>query len=64
MTHPDILKMERDGCLDYPNEPKYIGDCLYCNHGLYDDYAHCESRDGMFCDLDCCHAFYNIEEKL
>ncbi len=63
MTHPDILKMERDGCPDYPAEPRYVGICLYCNHQVYDDYDYCESRDGIFCDLVCCHAFYNIEEN-
>ncbi len=61
MTHPDIEKIEKLGCLN-PTDYAVIGDCRYCGSPLYDDgFEHTKSMDGLFCDIDCCHEFYSIE---
>ncbi len=61
MTHPDILKMERFGELETAAEPKRIGECNYCGAILYDSMTEMtESADGLFCDVDCCHSYYEI----
>lgn len=63
MTHPDILKMERLGELDYSPEPRRVGECSYCGGLLYDRMDHLvAAADGMFCDMDCCHSYYEIRE--
>ncbi len=63
MTHPDILKMERLGDLNYLSEPRRIGECSYCGGLLYDRMDHLvAAADGMFCDMDCCHSYYEIRE--
>lgn len=61
MTHPDILKMERFGEAEPTPEPRRIGECGYCGAPLYDHMAElAESADGLFCDLECCHSYYEI----
>lgn len=61
MTHPDILKMERFGELESAPQPRRIGECSYCGNLLYDHMGEImESTDGMFCDIDCCHSYYEI----
>ncbi len=61
MTHPDILITERFGYVDYPKNAVKIGECHYCGANLYDDNIESvESIDGRFCDIDCCHEFYEI----
>ncbi|MEE1013450.1 MAG: hypothetical protein U0L92_03950 [Clostridia bacterium] len=61
MTHPDILKMERFGTLNPDVTPRKIGECHYCGESLYDDMPELtESKDGLFCDMACCHEYYEI----
>lgn len=61
MTHPDILKMEKDGCLDPIQSFNKVGECHYCGENLYDDSVELvESIDGKFCHMDCCLEFYEI----
>lgn len=61
MTHPDILRMEKFGELYPAEENVAIGKCLYCGEMIYDgDPVYAESIDGFFCDIDCCHNFYEI----
>lgn len=61
MTHPDILKMERFGNLNPNAMPRKTGTCLYCGEALYDDMPELtQSMDGLFCDLSCCHEYYEI----
>lgn len=62
MTHPDILKMERDGYLDSPHKPKLIGICDYCGDDIYDDCDAVESSDYIFCDIKCCFDYYGIRK--
>ncbi len=63
MTHPDILKMERWGELSPTPEPRRIGECSYCGGLLYDQMENLvAAADGMFCDMDCCHSYYEIRE--
>lgn len=62
MTHPDIVKMEKFGCLDPETPLRRIGNCLCCGEELYDDgLALVESTDGIFCSLACCHEYYEIQ---
>lgn len=64
MTHPDILKMERYGALEAVEEPRRIGECLFCGASLYDQMTDwVESAEGLFCDLDCCHSYYEIRMR-
>jgi hypothetical protein len=61
MTDPDILKMERFGTLNPDAQIRKVGECLYCGEALYDDMPEImESTDGKFCDLACCHEYYEI----
>lgn len=64
MTHPDILKMERFGEL-YPTESaRQVGFCLYCGQILFEDSPELTfSQDGSFCDMDCCHGYYEIRQS-
>lgn len=61
MTHPDIIKTERFGSL-YPNyKPETVGSCLFCGEDVYDDMPDSvKSRDGVFCDTECCRRYYDI----
>lgn len=62
MTHPDILKMERFGELDPMDSSIPMGKCVYCGEYLYHNQTELtESIDGFFCDLDCCHKYYEIQ---
>ena len=61
--HPDIVSVNRTG---YPrdwfrHDREIIGECRFCNEKITDGYEHVESCDGMFCDMDCCHSFYDIQ---
>ena len=63
MTHPDIVRMERHGCLRPKEEPEPIGVCRYCGTELFRDGAPLvESPEGRFCDMECCCAYYGIEQ--
>lgn len=62
MTHPDILTMERFGELEPIREPRQIGECCYCGAPLYENMTElAESTDALFCDMDCCHAYYETD---
>lgn len=52
MTHPDILKMERDGFLG--PAPKVVGRCRGCGADIAEG-SYCQvSPDGyMFCSSEC-----------
>ncbi len=60
MTHPEIKEAELFGypLHDMPSEP--IGKCEFCGDDIYSKHA--KSSDGLFCDLTCCHNYYEIEE--
>ena len=61
MTHPDILRMEKFGELYPAEENVAMGKCLYCGEMIYSsDLEYTESIDGVFCDMDCCHNYYEI----
>ena len=61
MTHPDIITMERQGSLYPLPDPEYIGVCERCGAALYDNGLEwVESRDGKFCDMECCCEYYEI----
>ncbi len=61
MTHPDILKLERFGELEPAAEPRQIGECGYCGSPIYDHMTElAQSADSLFCDMDCCHEYYEI----
>ena len=40
-----------------------IGECLYCESNIYESSDTVESTDGMFCDIDCCHEYYEIRKR-
>lgn len=63
MTHPDIIATERFGT-PYPiDEPEKIGECEYCEKNIFDDNSDAvESTDGLFCDMDCCCEYYEIQK--
>ncbi len=60
MTHPEITHTEMFGSLNY--SPRQVGECLYCEAVLYDEGEIVESRDGLFCDMDCCLEYYEIRK--
>lgn len=65
MTHPDIRFAERYG---YPPErlprTRQIGVCLYCGSEIYGGpEGYVKSFDGLFCDMDCCHNYYEIDSR-
>ncbi len=62
MTHPDILAIERHGFLPLGKSGVKIGRCIYCEENIYDDSEPIESRDGLFCDMDCCCEYYEIRK--
>ena len=60
--HPDIRAAELTG---YPAEymsHKVIGRCLYCAEEITDHDTYVKSFDGIFCGMDCCHEYYEIDE--
>lgn len=62
MTHPDIDRMERFGTMHPRYVPRYAGTCAECGAELWDDMPElAESVDGIFCDMDCCHKYYEIK---
>lgn len=64
MTHPDIENVERYGCVKrdaFRDRP--IGVCLFCGSDIYKDgERHFKSFDGVFCDKECCHSYYEITD--
>ncbi len=63
MTHPEIITMEKTGIPYSADEKIKIGECLYCESNIYESSDTVESTDGMFCDIDCCHEYYEIRKR-
>lgn len=63
MTHPDILKVERWGCVYPLPEPKIVGQCEQCKGNITNDFEYYESKDGLFCCDDCIKEYYDITLK-
>lgn len=63
MTHPDILTVEKFGNLYRERAAEKIGCCLYCDEAVYDSGEAVESKDGLFCNMDCLSEFYEIRER-
>ena len=61
MTHPDILAAERYGYPKWNMPPDPIGQCSRCGSDIFDGDEHVESYDEIFCDMECCHKYYEIE---
>ena len=63
-THPDILKVERDGYLyGCGEENKLLGNCEECGDSIYSEYsgdAYQTDEGELFCSLECCHDYYGI----
>ncbi len=67
LTHPDIIAAEKTGNTSNARkepEPEVVGECGYCGKTLYDCFEHVKSleEDEIFCDMDCCHDYFGIEE--
>lgn len=63
MTHPDILKMERDGFLGGP--PKVIGPCRTCGETIMEgDTYYDDNEGGLFCCLECVLENAGIQERV
>ncbi len=64
MTHPDILKMERDGFLGVPEEEsKFTSECAECGEAIYPGYDRYVDEDGNeFCTVDCALKGHGISE--
>ena len=60
--HPDIRAAELTGYPAGYRFPKVINHCLYCGEDITDRGRHIKSFDGLFCDIDCCRAYYEIED--
>ena len=65
MTHPDIDFVERHGFtraeLPYTRP---IGVCLFCGNDIVRTReGHVKSFDGLFCNMECCHSYYEIDEE-
>ncbi len=65
MDHPDIRYIERYGYTkESLQESRPVGVCLFCGSDIYKDGSqHIRSFDGLFCDLECCHSYYEIDTK-
>lgn len=61
MTHPDIENVERYGYVKNDIR-RPIGVCLFCGSDIFKDgEKHLRSFDGVFCDEECCHSYYEID---
>ena len=60
MTHPDILKMERDGFAGEGHYPQILGECEACGGLITDEYEYFEAQDGLFCSRECADDYYGI----
>lgn len=59
--HPDIRAAELTGYPAGYRFPKPVGQCLYCGDDIIEGDC-VKSFDGMFCDMECCHNYYEIKE--
>lgn len=63
MTHPDILKMERDGFLG--SAPRIMGVCMECGEQIEEGDTYYEDSDGgVFCSLECVLEHTGIKERI
>ena len=60
--HPDITAAELTGYPAGYTLPKVIGHCLECGEDITDNSVYIKSVDGIFCCIDCCHKYYEIED--
>ncbi len=64
MTHPDIDFVERHGYtreqMNFLTGP--VGVCKECGCVIPEGDAYIKSTDGVFCNIDCCRDYYEIEE--
>ena len=65
MDHPDIKYVERYGYTrEQMTNRRPVGVCLFCgNDILRGREGYVKSFDGLFCDMDCCHSYYEIETE-
>ena len=65
MDHPDIKYVERYGYTrqELPYR-RPIGVCMFCGSDIVSDSdGYVKSFDGLFCDIECCHSYYEIETE-
>lgn len=63
MTHPDILKMERDGFLG--SDPECIFRCRQCGMEIVDgDICYEDADDNRFCCKECAMENHEIRKIL
>lgn len=63
MTHPDIISAERYGYAQHQlKEHELIDVCDRCGSDIFNGDEYVESYDGIFCDMECCHKYYGIEQ--
>ena len=56
--------MERLGRLEPEPPVRQLGICAYCGAEIFDDGPEqVFSPDGRFCDMDCCHNYYEIDSR-
>lgn len=61
MTHPDILKMERDGYMG-KEQREPIDRCACCGSYIYEDNKDAvEGMDNAFCDMHCLIRYNGIK---
>ena len=59
MTHPDILTIEKFGGLNPKRFAERTGYCINCGRQVCEDAV--LSKDGVFCNMECLHEYYEIE---
>ena len=63
MTHPDIVKTERDGFLG--SVPKIVGVCVECGWQIEEGDTYYDDCNGsVFCSLECVLAHTEIKERI
>ena len=65
MTHPDIKYIERYGYTRGELERgRPVGICLFCGSEVFQgDEGFIKSFDGLFCNSECCHNYYEIDSQ-
>lgn len=57
MTHPDILKMERDGCIYAYDEEEY---CAECGARITDE-EYWEDLENVYCTRECADKYHGLK---
>ncbi len=65
MEHPDIQYLQKYGYTRSElRRDKPIGNCLFCGSDIVrSGGGYVKSFDGLFCDMDCCHSYYEIDTR-